>query len=460
MGSTLDNVRDSIMSTIEDSNNKVKKKLSLNDYRRETRSSANGGSRFDNNRNSEANRESTMSTNDGNNSRNSSQFKSSYTHRHSDLRPSSASTRPGMFSNNGYQNSYSSSIPHAYNTKYRTGTDYRGLPWSQLPSKISQLLPNGEEIKTIWSPNDSKFDKFTQLKFDAIVRREAVYRYRMKKECVNNYGDFKEINGQFNNSMLNKMLVMEGGDDLEEKISYLTNEFVLEIEEKALDSSENKLDILSWTVEVTEVTGSSNMRLLTFDNELFCQLTFEIFQDKWHLQRLDCFNEKNRTIVIKESHEQNMDFFASILYSNKEYTFLKKNPATTEDILKSTVFYKLNYKYPQMQSTRILVLYNMLSIQDLKNEELFNKIRNAISSQRSSLLKGSVQIEIPRPGIDMMFNDVKEYYKSGLTKVFVKFDSLENSTEAFQKLDGWYFQGRKVLLGFYSENNFEKGIYI
>ncbi|OBA24923.1 hypothetical protein HANVADRAFT_50513 [Hanseniaspora valbyensis NRRL Y-1626] len=102
----------------------------------------------------------------------------------------------------------------------------------------------------------------------------------------------------------------------------------------------------------------------------------------------------------------------------------------------------------------------MISIQDLKNEDLFNKIKTSIHSQRNKLLEGSVQIEIPRPGIDMMFNDVKEYFKNGLTKVFIKFDSLDSSIAAFEKLDGWCFQGRKVLLGFYDEKDFDNGIYI
>ncbi|OBA24585.1 hypothetical protein HANVADRAFT_4594, partial [Hanseniaspora valbyensis NRRL Y-1626] len=59
MGSTLDNVRDSIMSNMGDTNNKVKKKLSLKDYRGGNRASSTNnntnGNRFQNQRNNESN---------------------------------------------------------------------------------------------------------------------------------------------------------------------------------------------------------------------------------------------------------------------------------------------------------------------------------------------------------------------------------------------------------------------
>ena len=113
-----------------------------------------------------------------------------------------------------------------------------------------------------------------------------------------------------------------------------------------------------------------------------------------------------------------------------------------------------------MQPTKILVLLNMVSLYDLKNEEMFTKIQTSLNSQKNNLLKGAKNIVIPRPGIDMIFNDSDEYYKNGLTKVYIEFGTLEESIQAFENLDGWYFQDRKVLLSFYNENDFKRGIYI
>lgn len=75
-------------------------------------------------------------------------------------------------------------------------------------------------------------------------------------------------------------------------------------------------------------------------------------------------------------------------------------------------------------------------------------------------MKGALNITIPRPGIDMIFNDSDEYYKNGLTKVYIEFASVEDSCKAFESLDDWYFQDRKVLLSFYNEVDYYRGIYI
>ena len=130
------------------------------------------------------------------------------------------------------------------------------------------------------------------------------------------------------------------------------------------------------------------------------------------------------------------------------------------DVTKNNIFYKFNSKYKVMQPTKILVLLNMVSLYDLKNEEMFTKIQTSLNSQKNNLLKGAKNIVIPRPGIDMIFNDSDEYYKNGLTKVYIEFGTLEESIQAFENLDGWYFQDRKVLLSFYNENDFQRGIYI
>ncbi|OBA24924.1 hypothetical protein HANVADRAFT_50514 [Hanseniaspora valbyensis NRRL Y-1626] len=174
----------------------------------------------------------------------------------------------------------------------------------------------------MWVPNNSTFDKFTELSFDAIVRRESVYKYRMKKVSVNNFSAYQEIMEQFNESFVNKMLIMENGEagqeEVEEKVNYLTNEFVLEIEEKNNEENGSPIDILSWTVEVTNVPGN-NLKLLSFDNEMFCQLTFKIFQEKWKLQRLNSYNEKNATIKINIEPTNDLNLITSFIHSEIEY---------------------------------------------------------------------------------------------------------------------------------------------
>ncbi|XBW36943.1 hypothetical protein QEN19_002522 [Hanseniaspora menglaensis] len=487
MDGTLDSMRDSIMKNIADKGNNEKKKLSLKDYRGGQRSSDNGGKRYPTSRYSA---DSFAPINNSNTSRFNGQVGNSTRLHHSNHLVSQNSFNkydqgtntynhnkqphyyqsPNQIQSNRSTDSFSQSSYNAghssFNSKYRTGTDFKGLPWPQLPTKIGQLLSEGDEVMSIWTPNHKKFDKLTQVCFDAIVRRESVYRYRMKKECVNNYAVYSTIVSQFNDSLANKMLIMEAGNSndeivsFDEKVNYLTNEFVFEVEEKHLTGDVSKIDILSWTVEFTDVLDSPGLKLLTFDNEIFCNLVFKIFETKWKLRRLHLYNKENATVTINDQSETSGECFTKLVHSNLNYTVHKKSFTESNDVLKNTVFYKLNSKYEQMEPTKVLILYNMISIQDLKNEDLYNKIKHSIDLQRTNLLKGSIQVEIPRPGIDMMFNDVKEYFKNGLTKIFIKFDSLDDSVAAFERLDGWCFQGRKVLLGFYNEQDFDNGIYI
>lgn len=340
--------------------------------------------------------------------------------------------------------------PQQYPTKYRTGVDFRGLDWSQIPTSFGKS-------KTIWKVQDDKFLQKVSVKFDEMVRRYSLYTHKLGKNGgggYKNFNNFEEMKKKDGESQQNKMMVMSGeGDD---RIEMLNNEFVLEVKVEGEISE----DVLDWKVDVADSLDDEKESLITFSNEVYCTLVNEIFGKEWELQHIDMYNPNLATCEVKNVDSGNSK--ARITYRDKIYYVYEKYDKimAKNDVTKNNMFYKFNSKYNVMQPTKVLVLLNMVSLYDLKNEEKFTKIQNSLNSQKNNLLKGAKNIVIPRPGIDMIFNDSDEYYKNGLTKVYIEFETVEESIQAFENLDDWYFQDRKVLLSFYNEKDFKRGIYI
>ncbi|KAF0271122.1 hypothetical protein FOG51_04000 [Hanseniaspora uvarum] len=355
--------------------------------------------------------------------------------------------------------SYNQQYPQStYPSKYRTGVDFRGLDWSKI-SMNTQGLDKGS--KPIWKINDSKFSKKVNVSFDEMVRRYSLYVHKLNKNGggYKNFDDYAILKKKNLDTQINKILVMNGDDDAESKWEMLNNEFVLEVKAEG-DLVEDALD---WKVDTVKSLNKEDETLFTFSNEIYCALVFKIFGKDWGLKNIDMYDAKLSNYEISEADNiNNKKSTCTINYKDKTYFVYEKlsKEMIKNDITKNNTFFKFNSKYKTLKPTKILVLLNMVSLYDLKNEEKFSKIQNSLSSQKQNLLKGATNIIIPRPGIDMIFNDSDEYYKNGLTKIFIEFETVEDSTTAFENLDDWYFQDRKVLLSFYNEIDFQRGIYI
>ena len=339
-----------------------------------------------------------------------------------------------------------------YIHKYRTGVDFRGLDWANIP-KNTQGLPT----KTIWTVNDSSFNKKVNVSFDEMVRRYSLYVHKLSKNRngYRNHADYPVLKRKHLDTQINKILVMTG-DEAEEKWELLNNEFVLDIKTEG-DLLE---DVLDWKVDTVKSVNNDNETLFTFSNEIYCALIMKIFGAQWKLSNIDMYKSNLSNYEILEAQSEGV--IGTVTYKDKTFYVGERcnQEMIKNDVTKNNVFYKFNSKYKSLKPTKILVLFNMVSLYDLKNEEKFLKIQKSLNDQKSNLLKGALNITIPRPGIDMIFNDSDEYYKNGLTKVYIEFASVEDSCKAFESLDDWYFQDRKILLSFYNEVDYYRGIYI
>ncbi|KAL6933940.1 hypothetical protein ACO0R3_001723 [Hanseniaspora guilliermondii] len=352
----------------------------------------------------------------------------------------------------GFNQGYRSQQNTTYNPKYRTGVDFRGLDWANIP-KTTQGFPT----KTIWRINDSSFNKKVNVSFDEMVRRYSLFVHKLSKNRngFKNHDDYPLLKRKHLDTQINKILVMVG-DDAEDKWEFLSNEFVLDIKTQG-DLLE---DVLDWKVDIVKSLNNNNETLFSFSNEIYCALVMKLFGAQWNLSNTNMYKSNLSNYEILEGECEGV--IGTVTYKDKTlYAVERYNKEMIKnDITKNNIFYKFNRKYKSLNPTKILVLFNMVSLYDLKNEEKFIKIQKSLNDQKSNLLKGALNIIIPRPGIDMIFNDSDEYYKNGLTKVYIEFANVEDSCKAFENLDDWYFQDRKVMLSFYNEIDYYRGIYI
>ncbi|EDW92286.1 splicing factor U2AF 50 kDa subunit [Drosophila yakuba] len=95
--------------------------------------------------------------------------------------------------------------------------------------------------------------------------------------------------------------------------------------------------------------------------------------------------------------------------------------------------------------TEILCLLNMVLPEELLDNEEFEDIRSDIKQECAKY--GDVRsIKIPRP--------VGQFPKRGCGKVFVQFESVEDSQKALKALSGRKFSGRIVMTSFYDPDKY------
>jgi len=109
-----------------------------------------------------------------------------------------------------------------------------------------------------------------------------------------------------------------------------------------------------------------------------------------------------------------------------------------------------------MLATKVVQLLNMVTADDLRDEEEYADIKEDIQEECNKL--GKVQsIAIPRPSdTTSTENTTKE---QGVGKVFVEFEQVEDAVKAHAGLSGRKFAGRTVVATFYNEADYAQGVF-
>lgn len=98
---------------------------------------------------------------------------------------------------------------------------------------------------------------------------------------------------------------------------------------------------------------------------------------------------------------------------------------------------------PISLATRVVELQNMLTDQDLVNEEEYNDILED-TREECGQFGQLISLHIPRKG------------EPGATKIYLEYASNEDAAKAIAGLEGRTFDGRKVLAAFFDEAKFAK----
>eukprot|EP00488_Nonionellina_sp_1-RS-2012_P001071 TRINITY_DN1697_c0_g1_i1.p1 TRINITY_DN1697_c0_g1~~TRINITY_DN1697_c0_g1_i1.p1 ORF type:complete len:122 (-),score=25.52 TRINITY_DN1697_c0_g1_i1:160-525(-) len=102
------------------------------------------------------------------------------------------------------------------------------------------------------------------------------------------------------------------------------------------------------------------------------------------------------------------------------------------------------------QNSNVLVLSQMVTTEDLKDDEEYKEIVHDIRDECSKY--GTLKsITIPRPAIDC---DNEQEMVQGLGKVFVEFEAIQSAQKAREALQGRTFQDRVVVAHFYDAHKY------
>ncbi|KAJ5470770.1 hypothetical protein N7530_008127 [Penicillium desertorum] len=94
-----------------------------------------------------------------------------------------------------------------------------------------------------------------------------------------------------------------------------------------------------------------------------------------------------------------------------------------------------------LETTQVLQLLNMVTLDELLNDEDYEEILEDVSEECSKFGK-MIGIKIPRRG-------------HGAGKIFIKYDSAESATNALKALAGRKFSDRTVVASYFSVENFD-----
>jgi splicing factor U2AF subunit len=94
-----------------------------------------------------------------------------------------------------------------------------------------------------------------------------------------------------------------------------------------------------------------------------------------------------------------------------------------------------------LETTRVLQLLNMVTLDELLNDEDYEEIREDVGEECSKF--GQIlALKVPRRG-------------HGAGKIYIKFDKAESATNALKALAGRKFSDRTVVASYFSEENFD-----
>jgi splicing factor U2AF subunit len=98
---------------------------------------------------------------------------------------------------------------------------------------------------------------------------------------------------------------------------------------------------------------------------------------------------------------------------------------------------------PTQTATRVVELQNMLSDEDLVNDDEYNDILED-TREECGQFGQLISVHIPKAG------------EAGATKIYLEYSSNEDAAKAIGGLEGRTFDGRRVIAGYYDEAKFAK----
>jgi dsRNA-specific ribonuclease len=138
---------------------------------------------------------------------------------------------------------------------------------------------------------------------------------------------------------------------------------------------------------------------------------------------------------------------------NQEEDDLVENILTLPSI--DSVFQKILFSGTRRATTRILVLLNCLSVEDLQDDSVYNEIWEDIETE-SKKYGRVLSITIPRPSTNWKSGQTLE---PGVTKIFIEYISTSQAARAQKAIAGKRFQGRIVLTSHYNEEDYLNKVY-
>eukprot|EP01098_Paradermamoeba_levis_P016345 TRINITY_DN8785_c0_g1_i1.p1 TRINITY_DN8785_c0_g1~~TRINITY_DN8785_c0_g1_i1.p1 ORF type:complete len:321 (+),score=100.30 TRINITY_DN8785_c0_g1_i1:775-1737(+) len=119
-----------------------------------------------------------------------------------------------------------------------------------------------------------------------------------------------------------------------------------------------------------------------------------------------------------------------------------------------TLLGSLSLTFGSIQPTKVLMLMNMLSFDDLKNDSDYNEVLEDVRAE-CERFGNVIDIKIPRP----IRAEEDEDDTPGVGKIFVEFEKTADAQKAQQSLGGRKFQGRTVITSYFESDLFHQDLF-
>jgi len=114
--------------------------------------------------------------------------------------------------------------------------------------------------------------------------------------------------------------------------------------------------------------------------------------------------------------------------------------------------------YDLLEESPVLVLYNCMSLSELRLEDFYNDLVIDMHEQCSKY--GRLRsITIPKPPSRRASTHHRLPLTLGLGKVFVQFEKIEDASKAYQNLPGMKYNSRTVTVAFYPYKKYQQQLY-